>query len=70
LVTPTATTVFKGVDLQKMCPIAIKAFPGGVSLNTSLNHPGLVKILDVCPSPNSLYVVMEKMQVCVCLRSV
>eukprot|EP00026_Physarum_polycephalum_P000507 Phypoly_transcript_00508.p1 GENE.Phypoly_transcript_00508~~Phypoly_transcript_00508.p1 ORF type:complete len:663 (+),score=163.86 Phypoly_transcript_00508:39-1991(+) len=62
LITANSTSVFKGVDLQTMELVAIKAFPPqGVSLNTTLNHPTLVPIIDVCEIPASMYVVMKMM---------
>lgn len=39
--------------------VAIKAFPVGVSLETSLKHEVLVPLLDIIPTQNTIFVVMK-----------
>jgi hypothetical protein len=44
-ISPSASSVFKGLDLNTFDLVAIKAFPSVVNLDTSLKHDTLVPVI-------------------------
>eukprot|EP01114_Cavostelium_apophysatum_P016602 TRINITY_DN4762_c2_g1_i2.p1 TRINITY_DN4762_c2_g1~~TRINITY_DN4762_c2_g1_i2.p1 ORF type:complete len:949 (-),score=249.84 TRINITY_DN4762_c2_g1_i2:33-2459(-) len=61
-ISTNTTSVFKGLDLNSLELVAIKAFPSAVSLDASLRHETLVPIVDVCHAGSTVFVVMKMMK--------
>eukprot|EP01132_Coremiostelium_polycephalum_P009126 gene9126-11182_t len=58
LISPSASTVFKGFNTETFSIVAVKILPPGITINPT-KHEGLTQVLDVCETQQSMYVVME-----------
>ncbi|KYR00809.1 putative protein serine/threonine kinase [Tieghemostelium lacteum] len=58
LISEHSSTVFKGIDIDQLKPIAVKVLPPGITLNP-LKHQNIVVVHDIIETEQSIYVISE-----------
>jgi len=57
-----SVTVFLGLDLKTLSKIILKAYPPKIQIMSSLDHPSLLKALDIQQTPINTFIIMELMK--------